>query len=83
MAFHYESVKDILVCPKCKGDLVYDENILVCVNPERRWCYPIVDDIPRLLIDEAEQLSSEAWGAIMKRHGRDPVTGQRSTESLE
>lgn len=46
----------ILVCPKCKGDLQHQEveGRLVC---ERcRLAYPIRDDIPVMLIDEASPL---------------------------
>ena len=45
---------DILVCPKCKGDLEYDreKNKLVC--EKCRLKYSIEDDIPVMLIDEAE-----------------------------
>ena len=44
---------EILCCPKCKGDLVYDEENqkLIC-----KLCYlkyPIKNDIPVMLIDEA------------------------------
>jgi len=44
---------EILVCPKCKGELEYreSESMLVC-----RACaliYPVRDDIPIMLIDEA------------------------------
>jgi len=47
---------DILVCPKCKGEISLTEagDGLVC-----RACavrYPIKDDIPIMLIDEAEPL---------------------------
>ncbi|HDM32889.1 MAG TPA: Trm112 family protein [Deltaproteobacteria bacterium] len=44
---------DILVCPKCKGELVLleDESGLVCNNCKLK--YPIEDDIPIMLIDEA------------------------------
>jgi uncharacterized protein YbaR (Trm112 family) len=43
----------ILVCPKCKGDLDYRpaEGALVC--PACRLRYPVRDDIPIMLIDEA------------------------------
>jgi uncharacterized protein YbaR (Trm112 family) len=43
----------ILVCPKCKGDLDYRpaESVLVCNACRLR--YPIRDDIPIMLIDEA------------------------------
>ena len=46
---------EILCCPKCKGELYYDEanqklNCKFC-----RLKYPIKDDIPVMLIDEAEE----------------------------
>ncbi len=43
----------ILVCPKCKGDLEYRpaEAVLVCHACRLR--YPVRDDIPIMLIDEA------------------------------
>ena len=46
----------ILVCPKCKGDLEYREaeSSLICHTDRLR--YAIRDDIPIMLIDEAEPL---------------------------
>jgi uncharacterized protein YbaR (Trm112 family) len=47
---------DILVCPKCKGEiyLTAGEDGLVC---ERcRLLYPIRDEIPIMLIDEAQPM---------------------------
>lgn len=43
----------ILVCPKCKGPLEYlnSEPALVC--HACRLSYPVRDDIPIMLIDEA------------------------------
>ncbi len=45
---------EILVCPECRGELEYDgdEEILRC--PACRLEYRIEDDIPIMLIDEAE-----------------------------
>ncbi|HGJ65222.1 TPA: Trm112 family protein [bacterium] len=45
---------EILACPADKGDLIYDEENqkLICQKCGRR--YPIKDDIPIMLIDEAE-----------------------------
>ena len=43
---------------------------LVCVNPEARFSYPIVDDIPRLLAEEAVELTPGEWGTVMQRHGQ-------------
>ena len=44
---------EILACPLCKADvrLTTDGAGLVCVQCRRR--YPIVDDIPIMLVDEA------------------------------
>lgn len=46
----------ILACPKCKGTLEYreDESVLVCKACLLR--YPIRDDIPIMLTDEATPL---------------------------
>jgi uncharacterized protein YbaR (Trm112 family) len=46
---------EILVCPQCKGDLAYksDEGQLICNTC--RLIYPVQDDIPVMLIDEAEK----------------------------
>jgi len=50
---------DILVCPICKGPLIYKkaENELIC-RP-CRLAYPIKDDIPVMLEDEARKLPAE------------------------
>jgi uncharacterized protein len=47
---------DILACPKCKGDvqLNQDGDGLVC--SACRLVYPIKDDIPVMLIEEAARL---------------------------
>jgi uncharacterized protein YbaR (Trm112 family) len=44
---------EILVCPKCQGKLVLvrDETGLKCQQCHR--VYPIKDDIPVMLVDEA------------------------------
>jgi len=44
---------DILACPKCKGDVHLSEkgDGIVCDNC--KLMYPIRDDIPIMLIDEA------------------------------
>ena len=51
-----QDLLDILVCPKCKGDLrlTDKEDGLVCEACKLR--YPIKDDIPIMLIDEAENI---------------------------
>jgi uncharacterized protein YbaR (Trm112 family) len=49
---------DILACPKCKGDvrLTAQEDGLVCHACQ--LMYPIKDDIPVMMIDEAVRLKS-------------------------
>lgn len=46
---------DILACPKCKGDLLYkpEDERLICEKCRLR--YKIEDDIPIMLIEEAEK----------------------------
>jgi uncharacterized protein YbaR (Trm112 family) len=43
----------ILVCPKCKGELEYREAEQVLICHACRLRYPVRDDIPIMLIDEA------------------------------
>ncbi len=50
---------DILVCPVCKGALRYDKAKAELVCQADRLAYPIRDDIPVMLEDEARQLSEE------------------------
>jgi uncharacterized protein YbaR (Trm112 family) len=50
---------EILVCPKCKGDLdpTPNQDGLICKSCQVK--YPIKDDIPIMLIDEAIPLTEE------------------------
>jgi len=47
---------ELLICPNCKGRIEYrpDDAIIVCIG-ECRYEYPVVDDIPHMLIDEAKK----------------------------
>ena len=51
-----KELMDILACPICKGvvELESDERI-VCAKCKK--AYPVKDDIPVMLIDEAEDIS--------------------------
>ena len=44
---------DILVCPVCKGPLVHDREAQELVCRADRLAYPIRDDIPVMLVEEA------------------------------
>ena len=50
-------VLDIIVCPKCRAGLRADDaaSELVCTNTECALAYPVRDDIPVLLVDEARR----------------------------
>ena len=50
---------DILACPVCKGPLIYkkDNNELVCKAD--RLAYPVRDDIPVMLEEEARVIPAE------------------------
>lgn len=48
---------DILACPKCKGDIHLNPSGDGLICEACRLMYPIKDDIPIMLIDEAIKLS--------------------------
>lgn len=48
---------EILVCPKCKGELQYDKNKEELVCARCKLAYPVRDDIPVMLIEEARKIS--------------------------
>lgn len=50
---------DILACPICKGPLVYDKDHAELICKVDRLAYPIRDDIPVMLEDEARQLAAD------------------------
>lgn len=50
---------EILVCPVCKGPLVYHKPQQELICKADRLAYPIRDDIPVMLEDEARQLPAD------------------------
>jgi uncharacterized protein len=52
------SLLEILACPKCHSALREDAAELACTNAECGLVYPVRDEIPVLLIDEARQASA-------------------------
>lgn len=51
-----EGLREVLVCPKCKGELSYEAEPEALVCPACRLRYRVEDDIPVMLVDEAEPL---------------------------
>ena len=50
---------EILVCPVTKGPLVYDKARNELLSRSARLAYPIRDDIPIMLEEEARELTDE------------------------
>jgi uncharacterized protein len=53
-----DELKAILVCPACKGDLLFEEIRIIC--PACRKAYPIREDIPVMLVSEAADWTPSA-----------------------
>jgi uncharacterized protein YbaR (Trm112 family) len=46
---------EILACPACKGDLIYDKENQKLICEKCKLKYAIKDDIPIMLLDQAER----------------------------
>jgi len=57
---------DILACPICKSPLIYEKSKQELICRADRLAFPIRDDIPVMLEDEARELSSEETDALYK-----------------
>ena len=51
-----DNILDIIVCPRCKGDLEYDKEKSRLICGVCRLAYPVKDDIPIMLENEAERV---------------------------
>lgn len=54
-----QELLQLLACPKCKGEVRYETTPESLVCPVCALRYPVRDDIPVMLIDEAERLQGE------------------------
>jgi len=54
-----KNLLEILACPICKGELIFDlaNQELICKFD--RVAYPVIDDIPVMLESRARRLSAE------------------------
>ena len=50
---------ELLVCPKCKGKLEYDEKRSLLICPVCHIGYPVKDGIPIMLVDDAINIREE------------------------
>lgn len=60
----HKKLLEILVCPVCKGELIYkkEQGELICRAD--RLAYPIRDDIPVMLEAEARKITLEEYDAL-------------------
>jgi uncharacterized protein YbaR (Trm112 family) len=55
---------DILACPLCKSPLIYDKAKQELICKADRLAFPIRDDIPVMLEDEARELTLDEIDAL-------------------
>ena len=54
-----KTLLDILACPVCKGELLYDQANQELICRFDRLAFPIVNEIPVMLESRARRLSTE------------------------
>jgi uncharacterized protein len=57
---------DILACPLCKSRLIYDKAKQELICRADRLAFPIKDDIPVMLEDEARVMTTEEVEPLYK-----------------
>lgn len=55
---------DILACPLCKSSLLYDKEKQELICKADHIAFPIRDDIPVMLEDEARELDQDEMAAL-------------------
>ncbi|HLI23718.1 MAG TPA: Trm112 family protein [Acidimicrobiales bacterium] len=58
---------EILACPEDKGPLLYFADEEALYNPRLRRRYAVRDDIPIMLVDEAETVTDEEHGRLLAK----------------
>jgi len=59
-----KNLLDIVVCPICKSSLHLDADKSELICKVDKLAYPIRDDIPVMLVDEARSLTSQEASAL-------------------
>jgi uncharacterized protein YbaR (Trm112 family) len=65
---------DILACPEDKGPLLYFPDEAALYNPRLKRRYRIEDDIPVMLVDEAESVDDAEDERLLAKAEADGVT---------
>jgi uncharacterized protein YbaR (Trm112 family) len=65
---------EILACPKDKGPLLYFADEESLYNPRLRLRYRITDDIPIMLIDEADTVDDAEGQRLLAKASAEGIT---------
>jgi uncharacterized protein YbaR (Trm112 family) len=65
---------DILACPEDKGPLLYFEDEGALYNPRLKRRYPIREDIPIMLVDEAESVDDDEHDRLLAKAEAEGIT---------
>ncbi len=65
---------EILACPEDKGPLFYFEDENALYNPRLKRRYRIDDDIPVMLIDEAETVDEAEHNRLLAKADADKIS---------
>ena len=65
---------EILACPEDKGPLLYFEDESALYNPRLKRRYAVRDDIPIMLIDEAETVDDAEDARLVAKAATDHIT---------
>ncbi len=65
---------EILACPDDKGSLLYFESEQALYNPRLKRRYAIRDDIPIMLVDEAETVSDTEHDRLVAKAEAEGIT---------
>ena len=64
---------EILACPEDKGPLLYFADEQALYNPRKQRRYAVTDDIPNMLVDEAETVSDAEHARLLAKAQQDGV----------
>lgn len=54
-----KNLLEILACPVCKGELIFDQSNQELICKFDRIAYPVLDDIPVMLAGRSRRLGSD------------------------
>ncbi|MCH9753272.1 MAG: Trm112 family protein [Alphaproteobacteria bacterium] len=64
----HSSLLDILACPVTKDKLIYDEQRQELISIKSGLAFPIVDNIPIMLVTEAKKVDDKRLNLLKKKN---------------